>query len=189
MNTFFTSDQHYGHKNICRFAKRPFESVEEMDEELIKNHNDTVRPEDVVWFLGDFAFDHPKRIKTILRRLNGQKNLILGNHDKQFRKQQDQFIGSGLLNNIYYYKEIVVEKQSIILFHYGMRVWNRIHHGSWLLYGHSHGSLPPHNKSVDVGVDDINISTEYRPYSFEEIKWFMQRQETLQVDHHEIKKS
>lgn len=184
MDTFFTGDQHYGHKNICRFANRPFTSVEEMNETFIKNHNDTVKPGDVVWFLGDFGFMSQSNIKTVLRRLNGQKNLIIGNHDKPFMKRGRDFIGDGLLNAIFHYREINIEKQHMVLFHYGMRVWNRAHHGSWHLYGHSHGSLPPHHKSLDVGVDSKEITPEYRPYAFEEVKRFMQSRVAEPVDHH-----
>jgi calcineurin-like phosphoesterase family protein len=173
LNTFFTSDQHYRHKNICEYAGRPFTSVEEMDEQLIKNHNETVSIKDEVWFLGDFGFMNESRIKTYLRRLNGKKNLILGNHDKPFATNPHLYTGKGLLNRIYPYKEINIRKQHLVLFHYGMRVWNRSHHGAWHLYGHSHGALPPHYNSVDVGVDSTVISEEYRPYSFEEIEKFM----------------
>ena len=185
MNTFFTSDQHYGHKNICKFADRPYSSIEEMNEALIENHNDTVNYNDVVWFLGDFSFMNADKTKGLLGRLNGQKNLVLGNHDKQLSKHSSRFIGKGMFNAIYDYREIHVEKQAIVLFHYGTRVWNKHHHGSWLLYGHSHGSLPPHGKSVDVGVDDKNITDEYRPYAFEEVERFMRNRDKLVVDHHD----
>jgi len=177
MDTFFTGDQHFGHKNICRFADRPFTSVEEMNEALINEHNNVVRPGDVVWFLGDFGFMPENQIQNTLRRLNGKKSLILGNHDKALAKHSGNFIGSGLLDAIYHYREVTIEKQHMVLFHYGMRVWNRAHHGSWHLYGHSHGSLPPNCKSVDVGVDSKEISPEYRPYAFEEIKRFMANRE------------
>ena len=184
MNTFFTSDQHYGHKNIIKFANRPFRSVEEMDEAMIENHNNVVKHNDIIWFVGDFAFLPVDRSVNLLSRLNGRKNIVLGNHDKQLSKNRSKFLGDGLFENIVPYREIYVGKQSIILFHYGMRVWNKSHHGSWLLYGHSHGSLPSWGKSMDVGVDDKNITDEYRPYSFEEIKRFMDKQESEKVDHH-----
>ena len=74
------------------------------------------------------------------------------------------------------YREIKVGEQMICLFHYGCRVWNKAHYGSWMLYGHSHGSLPPYGKSVDVGVDAKFIHNEYRPTHFEEIQLFMERQ-------------
>jgi calcineurin-like phosphoesterase family protein len=65
-----------------------------------------------------------------------------------------------------------------------LRVWNKSHHNSWHLYGHSHGSLPPHGKSVDVGVDCKEITSEYRPLSFKEIKKYMDKRVGEKVDHH-----
>lgn len=184
MTVFFTSDQHYYHKNICRFANRPYESVEEMNENMIRNHNRVVQPTDTVWCLGDFAFADSSKIKTILHRLNGNIHLILGNHDKQISNTRKSFIGENLFTSIQDYKELNIYKQPIILFHYGMRVWNKSHHGSWLLYGHSHGTLPPLGKSVDVGVDCKEISDEYRPYSFEEIRAYMNSRNICKEDRH-----
>ena len=155
-----------------------------MNEQLIKNYNEVVKRGDVVWFLGDFAFMNITQASSILRRLNGQKNLILGNHDKNIRNKSASFMGKGLLHSIHDYREIYVEKQSIVLSHYGMRVWNKHHHGAWMLHGHSHGSLPPYGRSVDVGVDSTYITDEYRPVSFEEVKRFMQTRESVNVDHH-----
>lgn len=184
MEILFTSDQHYDHKNICRFAGRPYSGVKEMNEALIKNHNEMVNHNDTVYFLGDFAFCSLNYMESILYRLNGKKHLILGNHDKKINKNRKYFLENNLFESIDYYKEITIDKQLIILFHYGMRVWNKHHYGSWLLYGHSHGSLPPHGKSVDVGVDDKNISEEYRPYTFEEVKQFMDKRDTKNSDRH-----
>ena len=78
---WFTSDTHFGHKNILEYEKeaRPFETVEEMNEALISNWNDTVRPKDIVYHLGDFAFGRSN--VELAGRLNGRKRLIMGNHD------------------------------------------------------------------------------------------------------------
>lgn len=184
MSMFFTSDQHYGHRNICKYAGRPFSSVEEMDEVLITNHNAVVGNGDPVWFLGDFAFATTGRIKQLLSRLNGQKNIILGNHDKGLRNVRKELLAEKLVNGIFDYREITWQKQHIVLAHYGHRVWNRSHHGSWMLYGHSHGTLPPYGKSADMGVDSKVITDEYRPYSFEEVKCFMDAREISQADRH-----
>lgn len=82
--TFFTSDTHFGHFNIIRYCNRPFETVAEMDEELIKRWNTVVKPEDTVWHLGDFSFYMSKeKVTSIVKQLNGTIYLVKGNHDKK----------------------------------------------------------------------------------------------------------
>jgi calcineurin-like phosphoesterase family protein len=83
---FLTSDTHFGHAGVCRFTEadgvtkiRPWTDPDEMDEEMIKRWNDTVRPNDKVYHLGDVVINR-KSLKT-LSRLNGDKVLIRGNHD------------------------------------------------------------------------------------------------------------
>lgn len=83
---FVTSDTHFGHAGVCKFLRkdgvtklRPWDSPEEMDEEMVKRWNDTVRPNDKVYHLGDVVINR-KALKT-LARLNGDKILIKGNHD------------------------------------------------------------------------------------------------------------
>lgn len=79
---WFTSDMHFGHRNIMKFCNRPFNSVEEMDEALINNWNAVVEESDIVFNLGDFAYASNSRWKEILERLKGTHYLILGNHKK-----------------------------------------------------------------------------------------------------------
>ena len=76
------SDQHFGHVNIIDYAKRPFSSVEEMGESMIKNYNEVVGPNDVCLWGGD-CFMGTVNGREILSRLNGVKLLVLGNHDKK----------------------------------------------------------------------------------------------------------
>ena len=78
---FIYSDSHFGHANIIHYANRPYASVEEMNEDLIKRWNETVSPDDMVIHLGDFGFGPIDRQRRIFERLNGEKRLILGNHD------------------------------------------------------------------------------------------------------------
>lgn len=80
-HVFFTSDTHFGHANIIRFCKRPFENVEEMNEVLIENWNKVVSDDDTVFHLGDFAFGGSNVWKEIIPRLKGHINLIIGNHE------------------------------------------------------------------------------------------------------------
>ena len=75
MTTWFTSDEHHWHANIIRYSKRPFSSIVEMTEELVRRHNAVVKAEDPVWHLGDFSMDE-RHVKVILPRLNGRHNLV-----------------------------------------------------------------------------------------------------------------
>ena len=81
MTTFFTSDHHFNHSNILTYCARPWATVEEMNEGLIKNWNETVGSYDTVYHLGDFAMGNRKLIPEILSRLNGRIILVRGNHD------------------------------------------------------------------------------------------------------------
>ncbi len=83
---FLVSDTHFGHAGVCRFTRndgvtklRPWDSAEEMDEEMIRRWNDRVRPNDKVYHLGDVVIN--RKALPILNRLNGDKVLIRGNHD------------------------------------------------------------------------------------------------------------
>lgn len=78
---WFTSDTHFGHKNILTFCERPFNSVEEMDNAIIERWNSKVEKDDIVFHLGDFAFASNKRWQELIYKLNGKIYLILGNHD------------------------------------------------------------------------------------------------------------
>jgi calcineurin-like phosphoesterase family protein len=211
MKRFFTSDTHFGHANIIMYSNRPqlqagdtyfdiakkreswvsksisFKRAAEMDEALIANWNSKITNEDEVYHLGDFLFGRTDRLIVVLRRLNFKKlYFIWGNHDstmKDFKsilslypdlKDRIVFLG-GLA-------EITVDGQDIILCHYALRVWNGSHHGSWHLYGHSHGSLPddPHSLSFDVGVDCHKLM----PLSFDEVKAIMAKKLWKPIDHH-----
>jgi calcineurin-like phosphoesterase family protein len=83
---FLVSDTHFGHAGVCRFTEsdgvtkiRPWTDPDEMDEEMIRRWNNTVRPNDKVYHLGDVVINR-KSLKTLIR-LNGDKVLIRGNHD------------------------------------------------------------------------------------------------------------
>ena len=60
MDIWFTSDSHFGHRNIITYSSRPFSSVEEMDETLIQNWNSVVKPNDLIFNLGDVFFSQSR---------------------------------------------------------------------------------------------------------------------------------
>lgn len=187
--TWFTSDNHYYHKNIIKYSNRPFKDVDDMQYQLIKKWCETVQDGDTVFHLGDFAFTKEDKLIPLLYQLKADRinlHMILGNHDKNLIRNKRQLLESGLIKEIVSYKEIYVDNQFICLFHYGTRTWNKAHHGSWLLFGHSHGTLKPLGKSVDVGFDSPHVlgAAKYAPYSFHEIKKFMDKQEIYSEDYH-----
>lgn len=73
---YFISDTHFWHNSIISYCHRPFSSIEDMNEKLIKNWNDTVKPEDKVYFLGDFCLSNSERTRDVLNRLNGYKIIV-----------------------------------------------------------------------------------------------------------------
>lgn len=77
---YFIADPHFGHENAIKLCSRPFETVEEMNETIIKNWNGRVHGNDTVYIVGDMFFrcDDPE---PILKRLHGKKHLLVGNHD------------------------------------------------------------------------------------------------------------
>ena len=91
MKTFFIGDTHFGHHNIMRHDGRPFKTVEEMDEYMIKVWNERVSPNDEVYILGDFSWYKKEKTDEILARLNGKKYLVKGNHDKFNRNNRPNF--------------------------------------------------------------------------------------------------
>jgi calcineurin-like phosphoesterase family protein len=161
---FFSADLHLGHKNIIEFCHRPFDNVEQMDQALIDNINRKIEPADTFYYLGDFTFGSLDRVTEYRQRINCKNiHLIKGNHDRLTDKQYQQFF-----TTVSMLKEIKADGEHITLCHYAMRRWNKSHHGSWHLYGHSHGDLPDDGLtySFDVGVD----CTSYQPLSLAEVR-------------------
>jgi len=84
---FVMADPHFGHWSLFKFKRedgsplRPlWDNPNDMDEDLIKWHNEIVRPVDKVYYLGDIAMKK-QAMDAVMPRLNGHKVLIKGNHD------------------------------------------------------------------------------------------------------------
>ena len=82
MSYFFYSDPHFGHQNILEYAARPFKSIQEHDQELIKLYRDVTTPEDTVIWCGDAFLTNRAYSAHIMSQLSGQKILVRGNHDR-----------------------------------------------------------------------------------------------------------
>ena len=159
MNVFFTADLHLGHDNIRRHCRRPFETVEEMDEAIVSNWNKGVAAGDLVYIVGDFAWRHHNQH---LARLKGKKILIKGNHDKMSEVCLRNF------DEVHQLLARTIEKQLVVMCHYCMVTWPSSCHGAWHLYGHSHGRIKemPNVPRCDVGVD----VWDFAPVPWEAVK-------------------
>jgi len=163
---WFTADPHYGHGNIIKYCNRPFKDSRDMDDTMRKRHNERVSPKDEVYILGDFGLSSEGHLLRILSSLNGKITILKGSHDRVLKKSLMPTLMSIVVNLR------GKERQEITLCHYALRVWPKSHFGAWHLFGHSHGKLPSHGKSFDVGVD----SHDFYPWSLDEVE---QKMETL----------
>lgn len=142
---YYISDLHFYHANMnTRMDKRGFESVEAMNEYMISQWNKKVRKNDEVVILGDFSIDKGEKTNELLRRLNGRKHLIIGNHD---RFLNDKDFDRSLFKWIEPYKELNDNKRKIILSHYPVfcydgqyRVNEQGEPKAYMLYGHVHNT-------------------------------------------------
>jgi calcineurin-like phosphoesterase family protein len=134
---------------------------------MIENWNSIVAENDTAYHLGDFTLDDIGHFTKWASKLNGNIKILPGSHDEPWLKD---FVGTERVKVIpplvsVEFPELIPgnSPQVIVLCHYSMQVWDRSNHGSWQLFGHSHGKLQGIGLSFDVGVD----CTEYRPLSLE----------------------
>ena len=178
MKTYFISDLHLGHANCIKFDHRPWETVEEMDREIIRRWNNKVRREDHVYVLGDFAYKNSGSVEEYTKNMNGFIHLIRGNHDKRSKEYESCF------REVLDYKELAIEadgvKCRLILSHYFMPFYNGVRRGTFMLHGHTHMTLDStYEERFKQELRDRGIRCEaynvgavwqnYEPQTFEEI--------------------
>jgi calcineurin-like phosphoesterase family protein len=174
--TFFTADTHFGHANIIKYEDRPFDSVEAMNDELVRRWNSVVSPEDRVIHLGDAVMGGFNNHAHNIGRLNGLKVLIPGNHDrcwrgmKNYQNHRDKYIDAGF--------GIVIDDDSewasfefgpgriAALSHFPYEgdhkdedrhpEFRPVDNGGWVVHGHVHGLWRVKGRQINVGVDVWN---------------------------------
>lgn len=153
MSTFFTGCTHFGHKNIIKLANRPFDSVDEMDEEMIRRWNEDVTNDDTVYHLGDFSWW--KSDVDYRQYLNGKIIHIRGNHDSNATfKMKD-------------YLEISENGVRFVLFHYPIEEWNGWYKNNVL---HLHCHTHKHDRwSAEKRYNVTVEANEYRPVPINKI--------------------
>ena len=174
--TLFSSDMHFGHKNIIKYSNRPFANLEEMEEALIANHNSKVKPGDRWFHLGDFAFAGTGTIQRVLSRMNGEKYFLMGNHDNH--KVLVQMKECGHIHGLYNDWMGKIGNHSFHLYHFPIQSWNGAFHGTVHLHGHSHG----HTESKDMLRWDVGVDCwNWFPVSYSELEPLIEeRKEQLQ---------
>ena len=144
MSEYLIGCTHLGHANIIRLAKRPFSSVEEMDDAIVTNWNAKVKKQDVVYHLGDFSFGKNSQDKY-KSKLNGNIHYIQGNHDPKGWGRD--------------YIELKRYGKRIALFHYLIEEWDGWFRGAFHFHCHTHDSeFKSAERRGNVGVDSINFT-------------------------------
>jgi calcineurin-like phosphoesterase family protein len=183
-NIYFTSDSHWGHLNFLSFKdengeriRKEFSSLEEMDETMIERWNERVRNSDVVYHLGDVGFGGWNKLEAILKRLNGQKRLVMGNHDRygvsnysrHFEiKPNGRHFGTDMTgcDVSFMVSHIPLHPESVRNSFSTGRVFN--------LHGHTHQRKLADSMYLNVCVENTN----YAPISLEEVVAELNRRES-----------
>lgn len=109
-----------------------------------------------------------KECNKTLKKLNGIKYLITGNHDTYINSEEFDMSAFAWVKPYYSFKE---NKTQYILFHYPILEWEGFYQNSILLYGHVHN----HNTSYfdkTLGIYAINVGADlinFTPISIYEI--------------------
>lgn len=157
-NIWFIADTHFFHSKIIEYCHRPFSNAREMNDVISSNWCSTVKPQDIVYHLGDVSFGKEVETDGLLSKLPGSKRLVRGNHDhldclRKHFTMNPEF--RGMLGATYAH-----------MYHYPVESWDRRYHGSIHIHGHIHSQSG--DKSVipnrfDVGVD----ANEFTPVSLD----------------------
>lgn len=191
MTVFVTSDIHLNHRNILKYCPHrggpevTDELVSKMNETIISNWNSLITSDDEVYVIGDVAMGQIIHAPKLIRRLNGKKYLILGNHDKKLAKDinadpslSDLFVWIDKYHEMSYTHNGT--KYFITMSHYPMHSWNQQHQGSIMLHGHLHGT--PHGipgRIMDIGID----TNDLYPYLMDDVIHKMS-QHVVRDNHH-----
>lgn len=223
-NNLTKSVSRWSDKTECR----DFESVANMSIHMVNQINEYVKEDDILFFLGDWSFGGISNVWNFRRQLNVKTiHFIIGNHDHHIEFQNhelpnvrraapystefehfkpvggeypDYLFGKDLFTSVQHYLKISVDGQIIVMSHYPILSWDSAYEGSYMLHGHTHGTLfaspatqwagSAHwyhsSKILDVGMDAIFKTTgEYKPISFQEVRKIMNQKTVVFTDHHE----
>jgi len=157
---FITSDTWFGRKEILKIANRDFKNVTQMNDELIKRWNKKVKKDDVVFHLGNFAWD-PMSASYALELLNGKIFFITGNSDLALSEVVENFENCMIINADILDIELETYKYDLVVSHYPLEVWN----GKSLGTIHAHGHCVYSHKTDLSLMKRFNVCTDFWNYS------------------------
>ena len=215
---FIGSDFHFYHDKDFLYKPRGFTNIHDHNEWIIQDVNKRIGVLDTLIFLGDFLLNAPYSgvFEALLARINCQNiYFIWGNHNAGAWEYYEKFLTAQFKSldpdlcycslrersEIYPLKigkvtflgrnaEVEIQRQSVTLSHFPYAIWNKSHHGTWNLCGHSHGTnptaLPDYKKGkiLDCGVDVAKKYLDSAVFSWDNIKEIMNKKEILLLDHH-----
>ena len=166
---YYISDLHFGHRNVIEMDGRPFETIEEMDEALIRRWNERVTDEDDVYILGDFAYRNGFTTDWYLSRLRGRKHLINGNHDFRTLENGKAMAMFASVDKMCY---ITDNGRGVLLCHYPVAEWYGKRYGGYHVHGHIHNRrddvyefMSRYDKALNAGC----MINGYCPVTLEEL--------------------
>jgi calcineurin-like phosphoesterase family protein len=158
---YVTSDTWFGREHILQIGKdrNQFADVKEMNRHIIKQWNKVVKKDDVVFHLGNFAWD-PHTAETVLSQLKGKIYFILGNHDDALIDVFENFKNAVIIED----QILTLPMHDVVLSHYPLRDWGGRESGTLHIHGHS-----IFNNLTDLSVERrVNICTDH--WGFKPIK-------------------
>jgi calcineurin-like phosphoesterase family protein len=160
---FVTSDTFFSRPSIIDIAKRPFSSVEEMNAIMVENWNKAVKPNDVIYHLGNLVWN-PVAGEEILKQLNGKIYLIQGDYDDAAVNIAKHFI-----NKLYILPDSILNETTFncVLSHWPLAEWAGKDKGLFHIHGHTLNKM-----KTDLNeMNRINICTDnwnFTPQPIEE---------------------
>lgn len=159
---WLTSDTHFYSKTILLYENRPYDTVSQMNADLIKNWNDVVRFDDIVFHLGDFGLSAFEELREVFLELNGKITLVRGDNDDTLTNLLD--IGFDAITDkvhlAYKHWEFVMTHIEI-----DEPFYDDINHPYINLHGHTQGKITVNRNRINVGCD----SWQYTPVNIDEV--------------------
>jgi calcineurin-like phosphoesterase family protein len=176
MSTYLISDMHFGHENIIKYCNRPFKNAEEMDSVIIENINHTVKQEDDLYILGDFALaKDARKLNTLIKQINGKLHFIRGNHDRhldEVAKVSDyEILERGKYRFLLAHRPYAINNPDLREIRDPLsfpRKWD-----GWIIHGHEHNHDLSAYPFINGYAKTINVSVELTDYKPVSLDWIM----------------